>query len=201
MRLLIVAGMPASGKSTIAKKLSAHFGFPIIEKDEIKEELFDTVGFMNYPEKRRLDVAATAVLMRVADAMLSADTSFIIVNNFRADARDEVKALIDKHNANVAFVFFGGNSDVFYKRYVERDNLGLRHLGHALQEHYPPLEGDALTYEMTREEFREKFEMLGMDKFDIGCDRITVDATYPEKIDVDSLILDIERIFSKNEKI
>ena len=31
-------------------------------------------------------------------------------------------------------------------------------------------------------------ENLGMDKFDIGCERITVDATYPERVDVDELI-------------
>ena len=75
MRLLIIAGMPASGKSTVAKKISRHFGYPIIEKDAIKEELFDTIGFNNYSEKRRLDVAATAVLMRVSDAMLAAEKS------------------------------------------------------------------------------------------------------------------------------
>ena len=197
MRLILIAGMPASGKTTVSKKISSHFGFPIIEKDEIKEELFDTVGFTNYPEKRRLDVAATAVLMRVSDALLAAGDSFIIVNNFRSDAAESVRELIKKHDAEVAFVFFGGDADVFYKRYVERDLLGKRHLGHALQEHYPPREGDPLTYSMTREEFAEKFEKLGMDKFDIGCKTIRVDATYPESIDIDSLIKNIEESFTK----
>jgi hypothetical protein len=42
---------------------------------------------------------------------------------------------------------------------------------------------------MTRQEFFDKFEKLGMDKFDIrGIKRIDVDATYPEKIDVQALI-------------
>ena len=41
---------------------------------------------------------------------------------------------------------------------------------------------------MTREEFADKFEKLGMADFKISGPRIEVDATYPEKIDVEDLI-------------
>ena len=199
MNLIIIAGMPASGKSTISKKLSRHFGYPIIEKDEIKEELFDTVGFTCYAEKRRLDVAATAVLLRVTDALLAGGGSMILVNNFREDGSDTVNALLDKHDVRCVTVFFKGDADVFYKRYVERDLRGARHLGHALQEHYPPRPNDSLTYTMTREEFREKFEMLGMDKFKARGARIEVDATHPDKIDADALIAEIEAYFKEKK--
>ena len=199
MRLLIIAGMPASGKSTVAKKIGKHFGMPIIEKDEIKEELFDTVGFNCYAEKRRLDVAATAVLLRVSDAMLASDSSFIIVNNFREDMSGKVKEMVEKHSATVVTLFLGGNADVFYERYADRDRRMARHAAHAVQEHYPLREGDPKTYVMTREEFREKFEMLGMDKFDIGGTRIDVDATEPWKINVNRLINEIEAAFSREE--
>ena len=70
MNLLIIAGMPASGKSTVSARISQHFGYPILEKDSIKEELFDTIGFNCYAEKRQLDVAATAVLLRCVDDLL-----------------------------------------------------------------------------------------------------------------------------------
>ena len=197
MNLIIIAGMPASGKSTVSTKLSRHFGFPIIEKDEIKEELFDTIGFNCYAEKRRLDVAATAVLMRVSDAILSGGGSMILVNNFREDASDSVKALLEKHGVRCVTVFFKGDADVFYQRYVDRDLRGARHIGHAVQEHYPPRPCDPTTYTMTREEFREKFEMLGMDKFDVGGARIEVDATHPGEIDTDALIAQIEAYFKE----
>ena len=68
-------------------------------------------------------------------------------------------------------------------------------MGHVLQEHYPPHPGDALTHTMTRDEFADKFEKLGMDKFNIkGIRRIDVDATYPERIDADALINSIKDI-------
>lgn len=192
MELVILAGMPASGKTTFSKKLSESLGFPILEKDEIKEELFDIIGFENYTEKRLLDTAATAVLLRVADSLLECDQSLIVVNNFRKDAETSVERLVEKHHCHPVFVFFGGDGDVFYKRYVERDNLHLRHLGHVLQEHYPPHPGDAMEYTMTREEFAEKFEKLGMNEFHVnGICRLDVDATYPERLDTDELIRQI----------
>lgn len=188
MELVIIAGMPASGKTTFSKKLSAFLGYPVIEKDAIKEELFDVIGFENYAQKRLMDTAATAVLLRCADSLLESGQSLIMVNNFRKDAEVSVEELVKKHHCRTVFVFFGGDGDVFYKRYVERDNLHLRHLGHVLQEHYPPHPRDALEYTMTREEFAEKFEKLGMNEFHVnGISRLDVDATYPEQLDVGEL--------------
>lgn len=195
MKLVILAGMPASGKTTFSKKLSSALGYPILEKDEIKEELFDVIGFENYAQKRRLDTAATAVLLRCANSLLESKQSLIIVNNFRKDAEAEVEELVKKHNCQTVFVFFGGDGDVFYRRYVERDNLHMRHLGHVLQEHYPPHPGDSLEYTMTREEFAEKFEKLGMNEFHInGIRRFDVDATYPEQLDTENLIHQIQKL-------
>lgn len=201
MNLLIIAGMPASGKTTVAEKLSLALGYPILEKDALKEELFDTVGFTSYAEKRRLDTAATAVLLRAADALLAAKSSLILVNNFREDAADSVRALLAKHGASCVTLFFKGDGDVFYERYVARDLRGVRHLGHVLQEHYPPREGDALSYTMTREEFADKFEKLGMDKFDAGGCRLEIDATHPEAIDIDALLQSIRQAFGEQENL
>lgn len=192
MNIIIIAGMPASGKSTIAAKISKAFGYPILEKDAIKEELFDTIGFTNYSEKRRHDVAATAVLLRCTDALLQGGSSFICVNNFRPEVQTQLQEIIDKHHCRCVTVFFGGDADAFYQRYVQRDQKHLRHLGHVLQDHYPPREGDSLDYTMTRQEFAEKFEQLGMADFHIDGPRIEVDATHPEKIDVDVLIKSIK---------
>lgn len=199
MDIIIIAGMPASGKSTVAAKISKAFGYPILEKDAIKEELFDTIGFTNYAEKRRHDVAATAVLLRCTDALLQGGSSFICVNNFRPEVQAQLQEILDRNECKCVTVFFGGDADEFYKRYVERDQKHLRHLGHVLQDHYPPREGDSLDYTMTRQEFAEKFEQLGMADFHIEGPRIEVDATHPELIDVDKLIEDIRKALRKGE--
>ena len=200
MNLILIVGMPASGKSTFARSCGAHFGYPVLEKDNFKEVLFDTIGFTNYGQKRVMDFAATRVMLHAADTLLAAGNSCILINNFRDDNKEEVCALIEKYGCACVTVFFGGDRDVFSRRYVERDNAHARHLGHILQDRYPPLPGDSLDYEMTREEFAEKFEKLGMTSFTAPGGRIDVDATYPETIDVKALIEGIENQLAAQAK-
>ncbi len=188
MKLIILAGMPATGKSTIAKMLQKEFGFPILEKDGIKEQLFDTIGFECYAEKRQLDVAANAVLLRIMEDMMKADTSIIVDNNFDPASAEKLNALLEKYSPSCVTVFLNGDTQVLYERYVERDSKHLRHLGHGMQTHYPPHDGESTEFHMTREGFDERFLKLKMDKLSWGGEQIFLDATYPEKIDIPGLI-------------
>ena len=72
MSVIVLTGMPATGKSTVCKVLTEEFGFPVVEKDAIKEQLFDTLGFTCYAEKRALDHAANAVVIHVVERILKA---------------------------------------------------------------------------------------------------------------------------------
>ncbi len=191
MNIIILAGMPASGKSTVASRLKKAFSLPVLEKDALKEEIFDTMGFSCYAEKRKSDHAANAVLLRCAQALLENGQSMILDNNFDTASAERLQAMAREFGAHCITVFFGGDTEAFYRRYVERDRLHLRHLGHVLQDHYPPREGDSLDYTMTREEFAEKFEKRGMTSFRCEGTRIELDATDPEKIDMDALITSI----------
>lgn len=57
MYCILLAGMPASGKSTVARYLSEQMKLPMISKDSLKEVLFDTIGFHSRAEKNKLGVA------------------------------------------------------------------------------------------------------------------------------------------------
>ena len=61
-RFVIVTGLPASGKSTIARRLSAALALPLLDKDEMLEGLFDDHGIG--------DDAHRGALSRVADKEL-----------------------------------------------------------------------------------------------------------------------------------
>ena len=194
MDIIVLAGMPASGKSTVAAKLSAAFSLPVLAKDELKEALFDTVGFRCYAEKRMLDHAANAVLLRAVRAMLSAGQSVILDNNFDQLSARALDDLTEEFGARCVTVFLGGDTEAFYRRYVERDRAHLRHPGHVVQEHYPLLPGETADHDMTREEFREKFEKRGMAEIRLRGERIDVDATNPATINVETLIGQIRAI-------
>lgn len=187
MNLIILAGMPATGKSTVAAGLSEAFGYPILEKDNIKEGLFDTLGFENYAQKRKLDHAANEVLLRVLAATLKAGGSLIVDNNFDTASAEKLRGIIETYRPNCVTVFLDGDPQTLYQRYVERDKLHKRHRGHALQEHYPPHEGDDLEYSMTREEFDEKFFKRGMAQFRCPGARLDVDMTDFSKISAEAI--------------
>ena len=192
MNLIIIAGMPATGKSTLAKKLSDALDFAILEKDEIKDEMFDTIGFKDRKEKRALDVAANAILLRCTEKLLDKGNSLIIVNNFDSDMSGRVQEMIDKAGCKCVTVFLNGDPEVLYKRYVARDANHVRHMGHTFIDRYPPHEGDDVNRSMTREYFRDRFEKHGMADFKLNGNRIDLDATFPDKIDVDKLVYDIK---------
>ena len=196
MNVIILAGMPATGKSTLAAKLQRKFGYPILEKDYIKEGLFDTLGFSCYAEKRALDVASNEVLLRWMGAMIKAGQSMIIDNNFDQQSAEKLKVLLEESKCKCVTVFMNGEPQVLYERYFERDSKGLRHLGHAMQTHYPPEVGEDTTFNMTREGFDQRFLHLGMDKLSWGGERILVDATVLENIDADGLISQISAVFA-----
>ncbi len=193
MDLIIIAGMPAAGKSTLAKKVAKAFGVPILEKDDIKEELFDTIGYADRVEKRKLDVAATASVLRCTDSILRSGHSLVLVNNFPARMAGEMQKRIEEWGCRCVTVFLGGDNDVFYARYVERDANHARHMGHSFIKRYPPQPEDDLSVKMTRQDFYEVFETQGMAEFRLHCPWIEVDATYPEKVDVEDLICRIRQ--------
>lgn len=193
MNLILIAGMPATGKSTLAKRIGNVLNLPIFEKDEIKEALFDTIGYADLTEKRRLDTAATAVLLRCIETLLQHDQSLIAVNNFTTDDQAQLQAVLTRHQCHCVTVFLNGDPDTLYARYVERDKRRTRHLGHTFIDRYPPLPQDDLTRSMTREYFADRFEKQGMADFRIDGTRIDVDATHPETINVDALITAIQK--------
>lgn len=192
--------MPASGKSTLARFLSRALGMPILEKDEIKEALFDTLGYADLVEKRRLDTIATEALLRCTESLLKSGSDLIMVNNFESSMASRVDRLIETCSAACVTVFLGGDPEVFYQRYVERDRKKTRHQGHTFIDRYPPLPQDDVNRSMTREYFADRFEKEGMDRFRIAGERIEVDATHPELVDREALLGAIREAFVKIEE-
>ena len=177
MNLILMAGLPASGKSSFASYASKELSIPVIAKDDIKEKLFDAIGFKSYSEKTKLDIAAANIMMFLASKMLEVGESVILDNNFEDRNIENLKAVIEKYPCNVITVRFDCDMKEAYRRYVLRDKDPSRHIGHVLMTCYPPVEGvvDAVK-DMTEESFCEKYTRRGTMRFSMGK-LICVDAT------------------------
>ncbi len=71
MYCILVTGIPAAGKSSMADFLSKRLHIPSLSKDTIKERLFDTIGFRSREEKVRLGLASMEVLYYFAEQLMS----------------------------------------------------------------------------------------------------------------------------------
>lgn len=83
MYCILIAGLPACGKSTLAASLADALALPLFSKDEIKERLFDAVGFRSREEKVRLGVASEEILYDVAEQMMKRRQAFLFGKQLR----------------------------------------------------------------------------------------------------------------------
>lgn len=63
---LVISGLPASGKTTLGRRLAQALGLPLLDKDEILEALFDGLGVGDAEWRNRLSRSADVVLQRLA---------------------------------------------------------------------------------------------------------------------------------------
>lgn len=179
---ILIAGMPATGKTTFAQKLALELGVPRLSKDAIKESLYDTLGFRSRAEKVRLGEAAYRVQLDMAESLLRSGLSVVLENNFEDVSLPPLKALLARRACMPVTVLFDGDPAVVYRRFVLRDQSPERHRGHVVNTEYP--ERVPVPYAAPSiESFLESVERRGFRRFDAGGPRLVVDATRLEEID------------------
>ncbi len=71
-RYIVVSGLPASGKSTVARAIAEALRLPLLDKDEILEGFFDSLGVGDPEWRNQLSRAADDELRRQACALPNA---------------------------------------------------------------------------------------------------------------------------------
>jgi predicted kinase len=82
-RIIIVTGLPATGKSTLAREVSARLRVPLLAKDAIKEPLLDCFGATDAAQSRRLSDASFAVLFALTRDVVASGADAVLEGNFR----------------------------------------------------------------------------------------------------------------------
>jgi len=131
MKLIIINGLPGTGKTTIAKPLAEQLGFPLVSKDTIKEFLFDTIGVGDREWSKTLGKVSSEFLYSLADELLSKGHSVIIESAFEPIyAQPNIQKYIDLYHPEVFEIYCTTEKEVRRKRFEERNESGLRHAGH-----------------------------------------------------------------------
>ena len=195
MYCILVTGIPAAGKSTMAEVVSEKLKLPVISKDAIKEVLFDNVGFQSRAEKVKLGIASMEIMYYVAGQLMKAGQPFILENNFEYSSEHGVKTLLEKYQYSALTITLTGDYKVIYQRFLERENSPDRHRGHIVNDCYPErkennqetLKSKTVTYE----NFVRGIEKRGFDAFCADGRQIKVDTTDFSKINMEELFSQI----------
>ena len=124
--LLIILGSPASGKTTLARRLAVDLALPTLSKDDVKEALFDLPGSGDRAWSRLLSEASFGALARLARAQLAAGLSCIVEGNWRTLHAGTLRALLTECGARVGQVYCRAEPQEIVRRFTSR----ARHPGH-----------------------------------------------------------------------
>ena len=200
MVCILVSGLPATGKSTMAAYLSKQLGIPVFSKDAIKERLFDTLGFSSREEKVRLGVAAMEILYDCARTCLSCGQSVILENNFEDTSREGLAALLAACPCEVITVHMTGDLRAIYARFAQRDQSPERHRGHVVNDCYPEKPGSASAHRtMPYEAFAASMLGRGMDRLPWDGPCVRVDTTDFDKVNREAVLHSVRVLMAEQE--
>jgi predicted kinase len=129
--LVIIAGPPASGKTTLGHRLASDFQLPFVHKDGLKALLFDILE----PHQREplycLGLAGTHLLYYFAKALISAGHSGIVEACFDPTTATKEFEQLQQHHPFTPFqVQCYAQEHILLERFRARIDTGTRHASH-----------------------------------------------------------------------
>jgi len=172
--IIIISGLPCTGKTDLGKRLANKFNLPYVSKDEIKELLFDSLGWKDRKWSKKLGLTSYDLLYFFAESQLKASKSFIIESNFKAKfVTEKFLNWQKKYGYEPIQIVCKTEGETLFKRFKKRAESGERHPGHV----------DHLNYD----EFKKSLLKGEYKPLDIGGEMIEVDTTDFDKVDYKSI--------------
>lgn len=156
-KVIVISGPPAAGKSTLAISLGKELALPILAKDDLKESLFDSLGYSDRAHSIRIGRAAFELQFQIAGQLVSNDVSFILETAFYQDSSEKIAEVLS--GSEVIQVWCSASTE----KLVDRATTRPRHPGHVAWD------------SAIEEEFRSKIDSGNYNPLDIGGTLISID--------------------------
>jgi len=129
--VVLVNGLPGTGKTTLGRAIADHFAWPFVSKDVFKEIMFDTIGWSDKDWSLKLSAATHRIMDYVISEILTAGQSVVVESNFKSDLDGpRFDQLRGEHNVALVQLLCWAEGDALFERYKARLGSG-RHPGHA----------------------------------------------------------------------
>lgn len=128
--IVLITGMPATGKTTLGKTLSEKYLFPFISKDALKERIFDALGWSDKDWSLKVSAASHRIMDYVIEEELKAGQSIILESNFK-HAIDSARftKMQSRFGCEVVQILCWAKGEVVFERFMKRIGTTERHPG------------------------------------------------------------------------
>jgi glucokinase len=134
---ILVNGVPASGKSTVSRRISAELSLPLLALDTVKEALFAELGTGDRLYNRRFGRASYGAIWALIGAF-PADVAVVVDAWFGFQPLELLLGHLSRAEVTrVIEIWCTAPADVIAQRYADR--AGQRHAGHLGLDYVPEL--------------------------------------------------------------
>ncbi len=128
--LILITGLPGTGKSTLARAVAQRHGLALLAKDSVKEAAMDVLESRDLPSRTLSDLAFAVLFAQVRDA-LGAGASIVLEGNFRAGSHEEpLLAALPPQGSRIAQILCRTREPERIARLQQRAHESDRHPGH-----------------------------------------------------------------------
>lgn len=129
--MIIITGPPGVGKTALCNRIKNELNITCIERDSIKEILFDVLGYSSREWSMKLGEATYEILNSLIERLLQGNNTFVVESNFNPKSLSNLIArLREKYEFKVYIINCSGDERVLFERYRKRIETGERHPGH-----------------------------------------------------------------------
>ncbi|NKB99653.1 MAG: AAA family ATPase [Pseudomonadales bacterium] len=125
--IVVVSGAAASGKTTLGREIAKQLSIPFIDKDDILESLFDTLGVGDHQWRRRLSRASDEIFLKVLSQYGSA-VAVSFWRHPRSDSKDSGTPITQFLSNEVSVIEVHCSCD--HNLAIMRFEARTRHIGH-----------------------------------------------------------------------
>lgn len=179
--LIIITGLPGTGKTSLAKFLSEKLNVPLISKDTIKELIFDSLGWSDRVWSKKVGHATYKILDYLLEEELKAGHSLVLESNLKPELDNEkFQQWQDKYDYRVLQILCYADGEVLFDRFKARALSGERHPGH----------DDANNLE----EFKEVLSEGKVEGLDLQGHKVEIDTTNFSVVDYSAILAEVKQL-------
>ena len=139
--LILISGFSCTGKTTLAKLIAKRYSLPLIGRDDLKESLYNSLGYKDREWSKKLGIASYDLLYLFIEQLLANKLSLITESNFKSGTDTaNLLNLKSKYQFSLLQIHCYTSVEIALQRFKDRAISSERHPGHVDSSIYEEME-------------------------------------------------------------